>query len=529
MDTQPVYLRPDAVLEPLFNRWYVWAYLIPPLSAAMFIKNTHLPMMRSFVEAPQVHVSALSDAKNKGGPFIDHPAERAPEIAALLERTEREQADLIALAGAVGELDHLLASEAKGGSLEALYPRIPERLRGYVELVYDVRDVASPRYFERLLYKSPYYKPELQSLCLSRLNPDQRPFRLSTPRLAGPGELMLPIPFADKRLDALYAMRYRPRPFDEIRDLLALPESDTELLRSFFTEAPPKPRTPYQGDEVRIRYFGHACVLIERRGLAILFDGMVSYDVDGGPQRFSHADIPETIDYFVISHNHQDHVLFETMLELRHRIKNVIVPRSRADSLIDPSLKHLLEMVGFESVRELGEMESIPVDGGSITAVPFLGEHGDLDIRTKMGILVHLGERKVLMAVDANNIEPAMYDHIHARLGDADVLFVGMECDGAPMTWLYGPMFTRPVLYKNDHSRRFDGSDCDKAVKLMDVFHPKYVFIYAMGMEPWLGHVAALFYTPESRPITESARLVDVCTSRGVVGERLALRKELVL
>ena len=39
-------------------------------------------------------------------------------------------------------------------------------------------------------------------------------------------------------------------------------------------------------------------------------------------------DLPDVIDYVLITHNHQDHLLFETMLQIRSRIKHVVVPRN---------------------------------------------------------------------------------------------------------------------------------------------------------------------------------------------------------
>ena len=44
------------------------------------------------------------------------------------------------------------------------------------------------------------------------------------------------------------------------------------------------------------------------------------------------------------------------------------------------------------------------------------------------------GEKhKLLFAADSCNIEPRLYEHIHRDVGDVDVLFLGMECDGAPL------------------------------------------------------------------------------------------------
>jgi hypothetical protein len=47
------------------------------------------------------------------------------------------------------------------------------------------------------------------------------------------------------------------------------------------------------------------------------------------------------------------------------------------------------------------------------------------------------------------------------------------------------------------------------------------VFVYAMGMEPWLKFISSIEYTAESRPIKESNQVIEYCNSQGMVGQRL--------
>lgn len=529
MDADLVYLKPNALIEPLFNQWYAWSYLLSPASSAMIVANAHIKLMESFVASPQMHVSALQNPAMRGGPFLDIPAERAPEVKALLDRTLKSQAHVIAFAEGIKALDKILAEEAKGFSLEALYRKVPEALKGYVELVYDPRDAPGIRFFEGLLYRSRHYQRSSHSLCFSLMQPDTRQFVLSTPRLENPGDVMVSVPFDSPVLDDLYRMRYAAASFEGIRRALGVPDEQAELFRAFFTAEAPRSRQQYTGDSPRVRYFGHACVLIESPGVSLLFDPVVSYDFDGKHDRFTHADLPETIDYVVITHNHQDHILFEALLELRHRVKHVVVPRANGSTVMDPSLKLLFQALGFESVIEIGDMDPLPVPGGRVMGLPFLGEHGDLDILSKRAFHVELQGRSMLLMADSNNVEPRLYEHIHEHTGDVDLVFIGMECEGAPMSWLYGPLFTRPLVRKNDQSRRFDGSDCDKAIKIIDVFRPKQVYVYAMGQEPWLRHVMNVVYSPEAKAIVESTRFCDLVRARGATAERLFLQKEIQL
>jgi len=529
MKNEPLYLRQNVLVEPLFNGWYAWPYLIPPATASMFIANMHLKIMQSFVVAPQIHVAALKNPAMRGGPFINYGADKAAGVKALMERTVRESAPLLELAAAVQRLNTTLAADASGFSLEPLYEKVPDALKGYVELIYDLNNAPSVRFIEGLLYESPYYSEAPQAVALSLVDQDERPFALSTPDLGDCRKLYLNIPFRSGALDELFRMKTEPQTFDYIRMVLGVAEADAELFSTFFTTAAP-PRTPkYDGDSVRVRYFGHACILIESAETSILFDPVISYRYENGVERYTYLDLPETIDYVVITHSHQDHCMFESLLQLRHKIKNVVIPRNNGGGLADPSLKLILRKVGFQSVIELDEMESVGVDGGEILGLPFMGEHADLNIRTKLAYLVSLKGRKVMCAADSNNIEPALYRHVHSVVGDVDVLFLGMECDGGPLTWLYGPLLTTPLARKMDQSRRLDGSDHRKGMDIVERLNAKQVYIYAMGQEPWLTFLTSIQYTEQSRPITESNKVVSDCVARGITAERLYGHKELVL
>jgi L-ascorbate metabolism protein UlaG (beta-lactamase superfamily) len=192
-------------------------------------------------------------------------------------------------------------------------------------------------------------------------------------------------------------------------------------------------------------------------------------------------------------------------------------------------LKLLLQRIGFRNVIELDELEDLEVPGGAITGLPFLGEHADLNIRAKLSYLMKLKDRAVLCAADSNNIEPQLYNHLKEAYGALDALFLGMECDGAPLSWLYGPLQAIPLSRKMDQSRRFDGSDYARGIDIVEKFGPRAVYVYAMGQEPWLTYLTSIQYTEESRPIIESNKLVADCRRRGIISERLYGHKEIFL
>lgn len=524
-----VYLKPNTVMEPLFDQWYAWPHLISPATAAMNVTGRHLRIMQSFLKAPELHATAVRTPKMKGGPFMDVKIERMEEVRQLMEDTYQKREYQIAFSTAIRELDQLLKSHKSGYSMEYLYELVPEILKGYVELVYDLNNHPAYRLFESLLYRSKLYDPLAQSIALWVTNNDERPFVLSTPRLKNDTDtLHFQIPFSHAVIDELGKMKRQAADPEGIKKMLGVAPDDETLFASFFTTDPPPVYKHYKGDKIRIRYFGHACILAETKDVSLLIDPLISYyGYDVERTRFSDADLPDVIDYVLITHNHQDHILFETLLPIRHRIRNLVVPATTAGSLQDPNLKLMFNQLGFRNVLEIHELESIQFEDITITGIPFIGEHGDLNIHAKMCHHVRAGEFSMLFVADACNIEPRLYQHIREVIGKVDVVFLGMECDGAPLTWLYGPLLTTSMNMINDQSRRLAGSNFERGKALIEAFDPKEVYVYAMGMEPWLEFISSIRYTATSTPIIESDKLVAHCRRQGKVAERLFGEKEL--
>jgi L-ascorbate metabolism protein UlaG (beta-lactamase superfamily) len=531
MQRQPLYLRANILAEPLVDQWYAWSHLLPPATTARNIAERHLKIMDSYIAAPQVHAIAVKNPKMLGGPFIDYDGKRVDEIKALRDQTIQKRARLLELSKALTDVDAYLRTKAKGYSLQPLYQEIPAALRGYVELAYDLNSNPAFKLLEPLLYRSEYYDRSAQSLMLSLTNEDDRAFALSTPRLESENLLHLRIPFDHESTDELFRLKSNPRPFSEIADLAGLDGNsrEYELMRSFVTEVAPPKYVPYDGPGVRWRYFGHACILIETGGISIMSDPILSYTYESGLPRYTYLDLPDTINYVLITHNHQDHVLFETLLQIRHKIECIIVPRSSGGALQDPSLALALKNAGFKNVVEIDQLEQIPTPNGEITGLPFLGEHCDLNISVKTAYLVKAGTHSLLFAADSCNIEDKLYEHLHDVIGDVDTIFLGMECDGAPLSWLYGPLLTQRLDRAMDESRRLSGSNFDQARSLVDRFRCGEVYVYAMGQEPWLKYMMAIEYTDQSRPIVESNRLVEYCRGRDIKAERLYGKKERLL
>lgn len=516
---ETVFLRPDVVIEPLVMRWRAWSHLISPATAALHVTKRHIDIMRSFIHQPQVHRAAARTPELAGGPFIDLDPSRTSAVAQLLTETQEAQKPLFELAEALTETVDMLRRAPRDDSLEPLYLRIPEPLRGLIELVRDAQGQAGFRLFEALLYSTSYYQKRLQSVVFRRLDPDRRPFVLSTPDVEEDGALHLARAFDSPELELILESAERPCRLGDIAEAIGCDASDARL-RDLFWTTPPSVAAPYDGGGVRVRYFGHATLLIEHAGVSVLTDPIVSAPTQSGAPRYGWSDLPAKIDHVLITHNHKDHFCLESLLRLRGRVVgSVVVPANAPGGLADPSMKLVLEACGFHNVVELHELDALTTPGGRILGVPFLGEHGDLDIRSKIAFLIELGSRRVLVAADSNNLDTTLYARLRAVIGDVDTIFISLECAGAPLSWLYGPLLPGPLRRDHDQSRRLSASDDARAAAMIDALGCRDVKIYAMGLEPWLRFLTGVQYPDDSIQMRAAQRLCEALSARGLRGE----------
>jgi L-ascorbate metabolism protein UlaG (beta-lactamase superfamily) len=515
------FLRPQVKIEPLVSHWYAWSHLVAPVEHDMNLAYRQLPLLQSFVSNPSVHIAANRDPKLFGGPFVSLPLEEVPRVKALLEETTRSSGPLLRLADDLKRLDKLLQERASGYSLNELYAEIPESLRGRVELVYDPNNHPQMRVLEEILYDDETGLDQ-HSMLLTDVGERERHFFMSTPRFAGRGDCTFPLAFRDPCIDALASMRSSGRPFGAIAQALGVkPESLASFRNLFTTEPPRRLGQEYQGSGVRVRYFGHACMLLESSRVSILVDPMLAFE-DQEDGRLTFNDLPPRIDYVLITHNHQDHCSPEILLQLRHRVGRVLVPRNNAGSLCDPSMKLLLRRLGFADVAVLEPFDTVDISDGRITSLPFPGEHVDLDIHSKQAAFVSLCGRGILFLADSDGWDPMLYRHIMRHLQHrVDAVFLGMECHGAPLSWLYGPLLTRRVSRRDDESRRLSGADSERAWAALEAVGAPRAYVYAMGQEPWLRFIMGLEYTQESIQLREAHKFVERCRSSNVEAKLL--------
>jgi L-ascorbate metabolism protein UlaG (beta-lactamase superfamily) len=522
------YLKSDVKMELLASRWFAWPHLIAPVQHAMNITYRHLPLMQSFVANPQVHVAASNDASMLGGPFLDLPANAVPEIKALIQHTTTQFPELISFARDFKTFDQSLQDRADGFCLLEFYDRMPTSLAGATQISYDLNNNPALTVIEEIVYKHHLDNRASQEICLTQTSDSERKFFMNTPRLSAPGSFFANVDFSSRSLDVISSMRTQAGSLNEISTAFDVDPSNRETFDNFFTAEAPKRKSPnYDGSDVRVRYFGHACVLLQTARSSILIDPTVTWDANANDGRFTFADLPDNIDFVVVSHCHQDHFSPELLVQLRHRVRRIVVPRNVVGNIADPSMKLILQRLGYTNIDVVDPFDTIRFDEGRIISLPFSGEHADLNIHSKQTIFINIKGRSFFFLVDSDAIDPGLYSFVTEIVGRLDAMFIGMECFGAPLTWLYGPLLTKPISRRNDESRRLSASNCERAWRLVKDLGCSKAFIYAMGQEPWLRYLMGLEYKPDAIQLKQAKSFVERCIEAHVAIEHLHVSREM--
>lgn len=436
---------------------------------------------------------------------------RLEELQALLKALMIERQSDWQAAGRIVDFEKKFMQQATGGSLSALYQELPEELQGAVELAYDSHNNPSLRLYEKLLYDDSRYDFSHHSF---RFFPRPSDLEYLPAYLPNPEtEIVLRVPFDDARMDRIFSLDLEPRPRGEVMELFGLKSNMGPGLAQLFTDQPIRKPEPWTGARPRIRYLGHAGVLVEWRGIAILVDPLIPSGSAGEP-RYSFSDLPARIDYVLITHGHDDHYELSSLLRLRHRVGCLLVPRATG-LLWDYSLKSMSQRIGFEHIVEFDAFESLtPCLDMEFVSVPFHGEHGEL-FSAKTCWLVRAGTERMLFAADSNTFDARTYESVRSITGDIQTVFIGTCCSGQSVE-KYSPLlfgwFERGqqtvALEEKFRTRLTDGADAAGAWSVVQALGAKRVYIYALGWEPWLvgylGPRKELFFT-EARKVVERA------------------------
>ncbi|MGW6971556.1 MBL fold metallo-hydrolase [Streptomyces sp. NPDC054952] len=469
-----VVLAPGVRIEPLVRQWAAWLMTLDPVNAAMYLAGHQLPILRSFLRHPGRHAAAARDPRTAGGLFADLGTGQTGEARRWLDRVEAADAATLAvgeaLLGLLNHPDQPLATVLSGGIEPVADPASGGTGR-------------SVRLLRTVLRRSVARGAESVAVWTA----GTRPHFLNTPRLDNDDRLLrISAALRSDRLDALLSLRHIPVPLDAALETLGLDRSDdhavlaTLLLSSDGLAAPQEQPT----DQVSVDFLGHCSVLIREGRTALLADPIT-------PPAGEPARLPRRLDAVLISHGHPDHLVAEALLALRDRIDLALVPATRSSSFADPSLRDCLLRLGIRDVVELQPYEQVTVESAIVTALPFQGEHGGLDIGGKTTWHVRTPSTAVMLAADCVCQEPEAFDGVGEEFGAVDLLMTAMEPRGASARWLYGPLVVR-----SSPPSRLDGADADAVLRLAAAVGARRLALYGCDGPPGTGH---LFGRPAPR------------------------------
>lgn len=120
-------------------------------------------------------------------------------------------------------------------------------------------------------------------------------------------------------------------------------------------------------------WFGHSSYLLSLHGVTFLFDPVFCAAAPfkflnkpfRGTDRYAPEDMPENIDYLVITHDHYDHLDYETVQRLKGRVRHLVCPLGVGSHF---------ESWGWDSqcLMEMDWGESLPLEGewGRVHCLP---------------------------------------------------------------------------------------------------------------------------------------------------------------
>jgi L-ascorbate metabolism protein UlaG (beta-lactamase superfamily) len=523
-------LAHDTIIEPLIGSWYAWTHLFSPLAAASHISYRHIPIMRSFIDDPAAHLAATADQELRGGPFVE--AGTAEQVQALLENTLQWAAPIMALAEDYRSFDQHFMGVADGRPMDDFYGDAPNSLRGALELVYTANDLPMLRVSEFLMSARNFYLGERQ-LRLERCPSELRSFIMSTPRFESEQAVHIPLDFTNPAITRLVSARRTPADTDQLAAELGVPTDRRDVFGRMFEL--PEQRGAVQSDPtmtsdgLRCRYTGHAGVLIQSRASTVMVDPCIATNPSGVVERWSFHDLPERIDVVMMTHGHQDHVILESLIQIRDRVALFVVPRCEPNSPLDPSIARALRSFGMHNVLEVGEGDEVPLLDGRILACPFFGEHGDLAISGKVTYHLRAGGRSAFFGADCTVPDKESFVLLAEQTGATDCIFIGMESKGAPYSWLYGPLLSAPPDRTNDIQRTLAGSNADMAMDLLSAFGTRKCRIYAMGLDPWVNHITTLDTSRAGEQLEQVAKFLKLAEAAGIEASLLQGKAEVTL
>lgn len=375
-----------------------------------------------------------------------------------------------------GFLDHL--AEQSGYCLDSLYEKIPEEVKGSVELFYT--GLNKPGYKLNALVYDINIIESLHSFGFynAKAIPNYSYWWGNVP-----AEFQLKRPLSHLSCMALTDLILAPSDFDVVYEKISL-DVDREALEFITEECFADVNSEDSNDEsiIEINYINHATVVIKRGKLTALVDPLLNfYDQNNDISLYEYA--PKNINYVLITHAHYDHIDIPTLVTLRNRIGKILLPRASGVES-DYNLKNALEPYFPGRVVEIDSFEEIEVGKEfKIISLPFQGEHADL-ISPKTTWLVAVSGKNFWFGADSRVLDIGLHKLIRAKYGSLEAMFIGTVCEGSTLSRAY-PHYSMNVTETNSNSRLTKGADHQEIYEMIDALNPNSLYIYALGYERW--------------------------------------------
>jgi len=226
-------------------------------------------------------------------------------------------------------------------------------------------------------------------------------------------------------------------------------------------------------DEEVFVWFGHSSYFIQKEGIKILVDPVFSGNASpvkfttksfAGSDAYTVEDFPE-IDYLFISHDHWDHLDYETVLKLKSKVKKVITGLGVGEHF---------KFWGYDSLKinELDWHEKLDLQENiSVTATQ--GRHFSgrgLKRNTSLWVSFVLKTKNKTLFLGGDSGYDTHFKEIGYKYGPFDLAI--LECGQYDQKWKYIHMMPEEVVQA--------GFDL-KAVKIIPVHFSKF----ALANHPW--------------------------------------------
>ena len=265
-----------------------------------------------------------------------------------------------------------------------------------------------------------------------------------------------------KRLDIIEkSPNYKDGKFKNLNFTPDLTEGETyfRIIKKVLFEKDkrnkPKHRIPSQQtdlknldpDENVLVWFGHSSYFMQIDGKTLLADPVFSGAASPikattrsfmGSDVYTADDFPE-IDFLFLSHDHWDHLDYETVVKLRHKVKNIITGLGTAEHLeywgFDPKIIHEKD---WNQQIDLG-------NGFIINTAPARHFAGRLFSRNKalwMSFVLQTPKRKIYLGGDSGF--DTHFEAIGNEFGPFDLAI--LECGQYNESWKYIHMFPEELI-----------------------------------------------------------------------------------